>query len=982
MLFRSVYSYALIPGTQSRETPPIGTRNQANLPVGLGTGREHGFFFDNSHFAATAADPNGIKDGDNFFLVRVWDSVTATDPANPESGPVFENRQLHAAAVLSLDVRLFDRFAPKLTLHPLMPGFLDGVAPGNNLTPEARNRTRTNALDPQEVGWDVGGHLIETNRARGGLFNVGTSTGDPARSGYIEPASYRIDGGRTPNADTVSGRVILRGRATDNDRVKNVSLAITSGGAIPGAGDWFEILRWNETARKMEMVQRQGTGSGNAFRLPPEDGNIPVADVGVMETLHWRDGHVVEWSFLWDTELVNNADPLRNVRVSVRVTDHQDEVIPANHLDEGSFLVDIVPYISGFSRQSQYATIRSMQGWYSFYRGEREISALGWNLGVTAPSLATSAPYPGMQLDSLANVAVAPAVHADPLSGYHLGGGRRIIFNIPANALSGRINLLVGGMPVYNHLSDPTLDWNREDIFGIQSRLWTNRPYAHIWRTRDSADDGSGAPHTFMGPRNNSVDLSHPGMALEFDGSGSGPISLLAGRLHGTWSVYGNANVHYGRNDGLGIGTNSTTAIISGTPTEPLVNPDIGIFRGSIAGSNNNNWPNVAFVNQRDGEPDVMIRTRFNAQASVSATNTPSLLAGAGVPTNRWRNIRVANAAVNGSTVQNPGRLYTTAYDSFNNALVFVARNGTSNTTVNTTVNIDGGTSPGTGAGSIGGISNVGGGASVARSSDAGLFSAVGFDGGLDTDSGTNPVVAYFDSANNTVRIAFGTGNAPAAASWTRHDVLPSGHLLRSGSGRYVSMVVDPGNGRIHLAFFNQRLGALVYTFGDRNSVADFGTNARVVDTMDGVGRWTDISLDHWGNPWIVYAYQGRQGNFDGIRMAYLSHGNTGDNNMDTNTQFNRPNFCRVTGQSIQGWEAVQMAAPFRVAYDRLNIEAWPPARHGDILSTMGTVAVGTAGRAWGAAIGYASGAGDNRFRIGYFFWPNVNFGGNVLPVP
>ena len=970
----TVYSYALIPGTQSRETPPIGTRNQANLPVGLGTGREHGLFFGDKDFAATVADPNGIRNGDNFFLVRVWDSVSATDPANPESGPGFENRQLHAAAVMRLDVRLFDLLAPDLTIHPLMPGFLDGVASGSNLTPEARNRTRANALAPQEVGRDLDGNFIETNSARGGLFNVGTSAGDPAKSGYIEPAAYRIDGGRTPNADAVSGRVILRGRATDNDRVQSISLAITTGGAAAGDNDWFEILRWDAAARKMEVVQRQATGSGNSFRLPPE-GGVPLADVGVMETLHWRDGHVVEWAFLWDTELVNNANPLGNVRLSVRVTDHQDVELPANHLDEGSFLVDIVPYLSGISRQPQYATIRSMQGWYSFYRGETGISALGWNLGLAAPSVPTSTVNPGIQLAALANLAVTPAERADPLSGYHLGGSRRISFGIPGDAHSGRLNLLVGGTPIYNHLSDPRLDWNREDILGARSRLWLNRPYAHVWRSRDSLDAGTGAPHTFMGPKANSVDLSHPGMALEFVGTGSGPISGLspsAGRLHGTWSVYGNANVHYGRNDAWGIGAASNvTAISTGNPpNEPLVNPDIGIFRGSIAGADN--WPNIAFVNQRDGRPDVMIRARPGVQEAVNGTNTPTILAGDNVPTNRWRNIRVANAAVNGLGSSNPGRLYTTVYDSFNKALVFVARNGVDDIRVN----IDGGISPDSGAGSIDNITNLAGGAGVARSSDAGLFSAVGFDGG--TTSGMNPLVAYFDSANNTLRIAFGTGAAPAAANWTRHDVLPPGHLLRGGSGRYVSMAVEPGNGRIHLAFFNQRLGALVYTSGHRNSIADFAANARVVDTTDGVGRWTDISLDQWGNPWIVYAYQGRQGNFDGIRMAYLSHGETHINGMGANTRFDRPNFCRVTGGSIQGWEAVQMAAPFRVAYDRLNIAAWPPARDDGVVSTMGVI--GTAGRAWGAAIGYASATGDNRFRIGYFFWPNVAFGGNMSP--
>jgi len=119
--------------------------------------------------------------------------------------------------------------------------------------------------------------------------------------------------------------------------------------------------------------------------------------------------------------------------------------------------------------------------------------------------------------------------------------------------------------------------------------------------------------------------------------------------------------------------------------------------------------------------------------------------------------------------------------------------------------------------------------------------------------------------------------------------------------------------------------------------------------------------------------------------MAYLSRASAAaiDDSMGTNVNFTRANACRVTGEDITGWEAVQMAAPFRVAYDRLNIAAWPPARY-NVLGTTAPAAMadanrpaggGTQGRAWGAAIGYASG-GDNRFRIGYFFWPNVAFGG------
>ncbi|MCL2194092.1 MAG: hypothetical protein FWB78_11960, partial [Treponema sp.] len=90
---------------------------------------------------------------------------------------------------------------------------------------------------------------------------------------------------------------------------------------------------------------------------------------------------------------------------------------------------------------------------------------------------------------------------------------------------------------------------------------------------------------------------------------------------------------------------------------------------------------------------------------------------------------------------------------------------------------------------------------------------------------------------------------------------------------------------------------------------------------------------------------------------------------------FGRPLNCRVTGASISGWEAVSMAAPFRVSYDRLNIEAWPPSNRanptGAAAAQMGTTPA-TSG-VWNAAIGYV---GDRYFRIGYFFRPPTISGG------
>jgi hypothetical protein len=118
---------------------------------------------------------------------------------------------------------------------------------------------------------------------------------------------------------------------------------------------------------------------------------------------------------------------------------------------------------------------------------------------------------------------------------------------------------------------------------------------------------------------------------------------------------------------------------------------------------------------------------------------------------------------------------------------------------------------------------------------------------------------------------------------------------------------------------------------------------------------WTDISLTDNSSPYIVYGDNYRSDNYDGARMAYKSSGSV---------TFSGANTCPVTGADISGWEAVSLPSNYRVKNDRLNIEVWPPAKPYAV--TLGSRPTDAANQ-WDAAIGYA---GDNMFRIGYFYAP------------
>jgi len=336
-------------------------------------------------------------------------------------------------------------------------------------------------------------------------------------------------------------------------------------------------------------------------------------------------------------------------------------------------------------------------------------------------------------------------------------------------------------------------------------------------------------------------------------------------------------------------------------------------------------------VHQVDGNPGVRIRGSATA-ATQGNVNFPLIIPQAGGSTRRWQNPRASMRATD--------LLYASIFDADTRNVVLVARYGTTNR--QRTVNPGG--------------------------SNASPFSAVGYDA-------TGPIVAFFNRTENVLQIAAAnhlagatdTQNNTWQTSWNNFGVR---NVPNSSSASHVSMAIDRNN-NLHLAFVND--GAVVYAFSS-NRGASFTT--MVVDNLRGAGSWTDISVDHWGNPWIVYGVQAREGGVlpDSVRIAYRTHNANGAG---------RSGHRFTTGNNdiwdIANWEAVQMAAPFVVSYDRLNIETWPPSnRANPTLATPLTMASGLdpAARAWSAAIGYigtgqgGNSANDTSFRIGYFFNP------------
>jgi hypothetical protein len=920
-----VWRYTLI---QQRPVARPGTANDPNLPVlpnESNAAQEPGHNF-NFNSASNHFDPaqhtgntsnkicefNGSHPDEDeaaldnpsdtaFFLIKVWDTV------NPEKAGD-ENEQLYDAVVVGMNVYLNDKDPPKSRLYDLNP-YAESAVIGNNIGADNQRDTRNNAMDPKAIGENI---------LRGGLFNTGTDT-EMAKSGHIEPrngttalmplvkntagtydafpADGFVEGDGGPNAnrniwkdttnvaqDQVSGRVILRGVAWDNQLIREIRVQIGGGAATT-------ILRLDVT--------------GNAQTNPNFRTIQPVAGIQALavEEMHWKTGHTVEWAYIWDSETVPNTDgrPAANVPVNVTVVDHLGnnnagltsppvtltQESQANEIFHNTVNVDIVPYVSGFERATRFATKRSRQGWYSFYQGEEGIRARGFNLLGT-----------GNTTMNLTNgTSTYPLTVSNPTKS-------SVTFNVPANATSGKITLTVGAQEALNHRTGHDIQsWNREyHLYTDGSDLWLNKSFAHVLRSTHQ----NNAPVTYFGNNTatgGSMALQRPAMALEYTGGSSG-------RLTGVWAVYANAGYYFGRND-----TQARTTLWD-NQGEPFAGTDVSFYNGSVT----NGATVVALEN--DGRPYLIIgggnnfatRTEASPNLAASATN-PTF------PTNRWMHNRV---------VRSGNYSHVSSYDSALSNLYYAR--GADRMTID-------------GAG-------VNTGAGIAVSTNAGMYSAIDYDN-------VGPVIAYFDTANDTIRLAYASQENPAAGNWTRRYVLDNTHPLFRGSGTYVSIKVDRTNG-IHLAFYNSVYQTVVYAYAASRT----GTfTAYTVDNVVKGGAWTNISVNNDGDPTIVYADSARTGNYDGIRMAYKSRAGTGT------IAFTRALRCPVTDEVITGWEALTVPADFQVNDDRLNVEVWPPTnRAGGNLGTR------PATDTWNAAVGYASrrisGKDEGMFRLAYFYQP------------
>jgi len=238
------------------------------------------------------------------------------------------------------------------------------------------------------------------------------------------------------------------------------------------------------------------------------------------------------------------------------------------------------------------------------------------------------------------------------------------------------------------------------------------------------------------------------------------------------------------------------------------------------------------------------------------------------------------------------------------------------------------------------------------------------------------PVIAYYDASNQRLKMAVSNKVNPLAnTDWVIRDfVIPADNPVSFGTGEFVSMRIDHGRtdsgttrNRVHIAALNTVNSQLVYIRGTINPNAVGTGNAiqatggvltvdmvRVVDSVGTVGRWSTISLDAAGNPWIAYADEANRGSMDGVKLAYF-------NSALFTKQLNDP-----YGQSVTGWETMHVPARYRV--ENQTLDARENGRLGlENFPTRNVAFTGTA-PFWSGAVSYLGNNGSSiRYRIAYY---------------
>ena len=694
------------------------------------------------------------------------------------------------------------------------------------------------------------------NSNRGSLYKDGTVI-----KGHIEPRQNSpVDNTSLKDPD-VSGTIILRGEALDNQRIASIVLKLN--------GSNVTIAEWDSETKQLEAQ--------NGARI--------VDDLGL-------SGHYAEWSYAWDTNaiikydvpvVVSVKDSKGNTNTTTVFASGTNDNKPRTNGDGGtvdnrftsdgwgynSMTVDAVPYITNVKRNSTYNTNRAKSGAIPLLREEWSNRIEGFNLGTDISQVSVELTE---NKDGTGNKTAISNIAKD---------GTTTTFQVPASAKDGYLSTFVNEIRSINNINDNSQEYNREsNEYDAKTTYWTDDRYVRIWQNKSS---------DYFPSSENPV---YPSM-----GVGN------TGELYASFSNYSTASVYFARYQGSG-----REAVFS--CYDPPEETDIcvtGKDKLNIAYSANYDNGNQFYYKQNsDYSGGLYVYDSKSSQTYSSYRFNKLEMFYHNKMLQQFKNIRVKRKNTNEN-----GLVHVAYFDRITSSIHYSNSPGNGQQVKNSMeyswVNIDGGIDETTGDDRA---TNYFDGSSIcitnaSQFEDTKRSSGTGESVALALTSSNYPVVVYFDATNKVVKLARGLEENPKGnqSYWKIQDVCKDSSVL-GVSVEAISCEID-SSGYLHIAFQNGK-NQLIYmkstdVSADGNSKYTFTTPVIVAEGVS----WVDLTLSG-STPYI--SYLSGANSYDGLNLAFF------DKTIDTT----------FDGVADGSWEVMVAPLAYKATSIRTNVEVHP----------------------------------------------------------
>jgi hypothetical protein len=617
-----------------------------------------------------------------------------------------------------------------------------------------------------------GGVYTDTGKALGAVAAYGANVG--AGGGHVEYTSP-ITGG----ASGVSGQVVFKGKAWNDESLQKITVTIPGFNGGSGAGAEFNVATYS--AGTLNGL------SGAGWSFAPDTSS---------QSLSLADGHVLNWSFTWDSSQIATV-AARNVTVTFKAYNNGTPSLSAS----AAMVVDILPYVTSVTTalSNAYSSNpsvfnRSAQGVYPIATTGTAVLA-GFNLylaGQTTVTLNGSSAFVAISSPSTTSLTLT----------------------LSAGATSGPLALTVNTVAADNNINSNTASMTTsasQTVFYNQVPNGVNNPLL--------TDDLGFSVWSFATVVTGTNSIRYPSMRVS-----------SGGRVGFAYD-FGSQEVH--------VNDAGTDTKVDGSFTQwydtGFAYDGSGHFyavgvNGDSGGTGTGSWNNTAntgFYAWQAGNATV------DGSGGTYTQGTWKVLIESAYNGTTFNSQRIQQPKIAATGAVSPYNVYMTYYDASQNQLTY--RWGTVATGGTFAGNL--GNHPNATPGSAAGFQTMATGASTYG---VGLYSAIG------VSRQGYAVAVWYDQANQRLVYSYNTNPTGASqAQWQANaSVLDS-----SFAGWFADMVVD-GAGGIHIAYYNSSSGDLKYAY-----LSDYNTAPQIVtvDSFLSTGTDVGISVQQVGANWVPY---------------------------------------------------------------------------------------------------------------------------------